>query len=87
MAPGKPLWTHGMTQKLGRNGIPVRTSRDAAPAALAADRPSPVLADVTGMHPHTALRWVAYARRDSAAYLAARAEDDAEERKEANCRT
>ncbi|MER5757095.1 hypothetical protein [Streptomyces sp. NPDC002088] len=30
---------------------------------------------MTGMHRHTALRWVAYARRDWAAYLAVRAED------------
>lgn len=75
MVPGKPISTHGMTQKLGRHGIPVRTARNAALAALAADLPSPILADVTGMHRHTALRWVAYARRDWAEYLAARAED------------
>ncbi|MFD9602671.1 hypothetical protein [Streptomyces sp. NPDC059970] len=49
-------------------------------AALAADLPSPILADVTGMHRHTALRWVAYARRDWAEYLAARAEDEANKR-------
>ncbi len=72
MVPGKPISTHGMTQKLGRHGIPVRTARN---AALAADLPSPILADVTGMHRHTALRWVAYAKRDWAEYLAARAED------------
>jgi hypothetical protein len=30
---------------------------------------------VTGMHRHTALRWVAYAWRDWAEYLADRAED------------
>ncbi|MFH7595255.1 hypothetical protein WDV06_09130 [Streptomyces racemochromogenes] len=30
---------------------------------------------MTGMHRHTALRWVAYARRDRAEYLAARAEE------------
>ncbi|MGW1882520.1 hypothetical protein [Streptomyces sp. NPDC001970] len=30
---------------------------------------------MTGMHRHTALRWVASARRDWAQYLAARAED------------
>ncbi|MER0478002.1 hypothetical protein ABR737_06535 [Streptomyces sp. Edi2] len=70
-----------MTQKLGRHGIPVRTARNAALAALAADLPSPILADVTGMHRHTALRWVAYARRDWAEYLAARAEDEANKRK------
>ncbi|EGE43793.1 XRE family transcriptional regulator [Streptomyces sp. SID4928] len=73
MVPGKPISTHGMTQKLNRYSIPVRTARNAALAALAADLPSPILADVTGMHRHTALRWVAYARRDWAEYLAARA--------------
>ena len=78
MVPGKPTSTHGMTQKLGRHGIKVRTARN---AALAADLPSPILADLTGMHRHTAIRWVLYARRDWAEYLAARAEDEAEERK------
>ncbi|WP_280700243.1 hypothetical protein [Kitasatospora sp. GP82] len=32
-------------------------------------------ADLTGMHRHTAIRWVAYARRNLAEYLAARAEE------------
>ncbi|WP_236680683.1 hypothetical protein [Streptomyces siderophoricus] len=45
-----------MTQKLNRYGILVRTARNAAPAARAADLPSSILADVTGMHRHTALR-------------------------------
>ncbi|MFF0572148.1 hypothetical protein ACFYT7_31555 [Streptomyces sp. NPDC004041] len=75
MVPGKPISTHGMTQKLNGHGIRVRTARNAALAALAADLPSPVLADVTGMHRHTVLRWVTYARRDWAEYLAARAEE------------
>jgi hypothetical protein len=75
MVPGKPISTHGMTQKLNRHGILVRTARNGALAALAADLPSPILADVTGMHRHIALRWVAYARRDWAEYLAARAEE------------
>ncbi|MEW1900180.1 hypothetical protein ACIOEG_32420, partial [Streptomyces albidoflavus] len=70
----KPISTHGMTQKLNRHGIMVRSARNSALAALAADLPSPILADVTGMHRHTALRWVAYARRDWAEYLAARME-------------
>ncbi|MFD7537616.1 hypothetical protein [Streptomyces sp. NPDC059819] len=73
MVPGKPISTHAMTQKLGRHGITVRAARNAALAALAADLPSPILADLTGMHRHTAIRWVAYARRDWAEYLAARA--------------
>ncbi|MGW5819416.1 hypothetical protein [Streptomyces noursei] len=53
-----------MTQKLNRHGIPVRTAHNAALAALAADLPSPILADVTGTRRHIALRWGAYARRD-----------------------
>ncbi len=56
MVPGNPISTHGMTQKLNRYGILVRTARNAAPAARAADLPSSILADVTGMHRHTALR-------------------------------
>jgi len=74
----KPISTHGMTQKLGRDGIPVSTARNTALVALAADLPSPILVDVTGMHCHTALRWVAYAKRDWAEYLAARTEDQQE---------
>lgn len=73
MVPGKPISIPGMTQKLNRHGVPVRTARNAALAALAADLPSPILADVTGTRRHIALRWVAYARRDWAEYLAARA--------------
>lgn len=64
MGPGRSISTHGMTQKLNRCGIPVRTARNGAPAALGADLPSPILADVTGMHRHTALRRVAHAGRD-----------------------
>ena len=79
MVPGKPISTHGMTQKLGRHGIKGRSART---AALAADLPSPILADLTGMHRHTAIRWVLYAGRDWAEYLAARVEEEANERKE-----
>ncbi|MEU9214368.1 hypothetical protein AB0D27_42470 [Streptomyces sp. NPDC048415] len=86
MVPGKPISTHGMTQKLGRHGITVRTARNAALAALAADLPSPILADLAGMHRHTALRWVAYARRDWAEYLAVRAEDQKEPPATGGCR-
>ncbi|MEV6058160.1 hypothetical protein [Streptomyces sp. NPDC052107] len=78
LVPGKPTSTHAMTQKLNRHGISVRAARNSALAALAADLPSPILADLTGIHRHTAIRWVAYARRDWAEYLAARAEDQRE---------
>ncbi len=78
LVPGKPISTHAMTRKLNRHGISVRAARNSALAALAADLPSPILADLTGMHRHTAIRWVAYARRDWAEYLAARGEDQRE---------
>ncbi|MGW2544810.1 XRE family transcriptional regulator [Kitasatospora sp. NPDC001574] len=81
LVPGKPISTHAMTQKLNRHGISVRAARNSALAALAADLPSPILADLTGMHRHTAIRWVTYARRDWAEYLAARAEDQQEGRR------
>jgi hypothetical protein len=44
--------------------------REAALAALAADLPAAILADLLGMHRNTAVRWVTYARRDWAGYLA-----------------
>jgi hypothetical protein len=72
MVPGQPISTHAMTQKLGRDGITVRAARNGALAALAADLPAAILADLLGIHRHTAVRWVAYARRDWAEYLAAR---------------
>lgn len=75
MVPGKPIATHAMTQKLARHGITVRAARNAALAALATDLPSSILADLTGMHRHTALRWVALARRGWSDYLADRIAD------------
>ena len=75
MVPGKPISTHGMTQKLGRHGITVRAARNAALAALATDLPAAILADLLGMHVTTAVRWVTYARRDWADYLAVRTAD------------
>lgn len=53
-----------------------RTARNGALADVATDLPSPIFADVTGMHGHTALRWVANARRDRAECPAARAADE-----------
>jgi hypothetical protein len=39
--------------------------------ALAADLPAAIIADLLGMHVNTAIRWVRYAGRDWADYLAA----------------
>jgi hypothetical protein len=46
-------------------------------AALAADLPAAVMADLLGMHVTTAVLWVNYARRDWADYLAARPAEQA----------
>ena len=64
LVPGQPIANHALTTRLSRHGINVRTARNGALAALAADLPAPVLADLLGMHIHTAIRWVGYARGD-----------------------
>ncbi len=73
--PGQPIDNHSLTNRLNRHGISARPARNGALAALATDLPAAILADLLGMHVHTAVRWVTYARRDWADYLAARAED------------
>lgn len=50
-----------------------RPARNGALMALAADLPAAIIADLLGMHINTAIRWVRYAGRDWADYLAARA--------------
>ena len=70
--PGQPLDLHSLNNQLNRYGIGARPARNGALAALAADLPAAVLADFLGIHVNTAVRWVTYARRDWAAYLAAR---------------
>ena len=73
LVPGQPIANHALTTRLGRHGINVRIARNGALAALAADLPAAVLADLLGMHVHTAVRWVKYVGRDWADYIAARA--------------
>jgi hypothetical protein len=80
--PGQPIANHALTTRLGRYGISVRPARNGALAALAADLPAAILADLLGMHVNTAVRWVTYARRDWADYLAARAADQGAHRPE-----
>jgi hypothetical protein len=71
--PGQPLDGHSLTNLLNRHGISARPARNGALAALAADLPAAILADLLGLHVNTAVRWVIYARRDWADYLAIRA--------------
>jgi len=64
LVPGQPIATHALTTRLARHGINVRIARNGALAALAADLPAAVLADLLGMHINTAVRWVKYVGRD-----------------------
>ncbi|WP_156370935.1 XRE family transcriptional regulator [Nocardia arizonensis] len=77
LVPGQPIANHALTTRLARYGIRVRTARNGALAALAADLPAAVLADLLGMHINTAIRWVDYAGGDWTDYLAARAAERA----------
>ncbi len=77
LAPGQPISANGLQRKLGKHGISIRVSRSTALVSLAADLPAPVLADLLGMHPGTAVRWARLAQRDWTDYLAARAADQA----------
>ena len=49
-----------------------RTARNATLIGLASELPPPVLADLLGMHPTTAVRWANLASRDWHTYLATR---------------
>jgi hypothetical protein len=73
LVPGQPIANHALTTRLARHDINVRIARNGALAALAADLPAAVLADLLGMHINTAVRWVNYVGRDWADYIAARA--------------
>lgn len=71
--PGQPIDNHSLTNRLNHHGISTRPARNGALAALASELPAAILADLLGMHIHTAVRWVTYAQRDWADYLAAKA--------------
>ncbi|MER5793260.1 hypothetical protein [Streptomyces sp. NPDC001980] len=73
--PGHPLSRKAFNDQLVRQGIQTRPARTAALIALAAELPAPVLADLLGVHIHTALKWAHHAQRDWSSYLVARAAD------------
>lgn len=73
--PGRPLSEERLRTKLREYGIGARPARNAALIGLAADLPAQVLADLLDLHPTTAVRWTARARRDWITYLAARTAD------------
>lgn len=79
--PGARRGTHrdsgNLTKRLNTElGIFVRPARGAALCDLAADLPSPVLADLLGVSASAAARWTALAARDWTTYIARRTHSD-----------
>ena len=70
---GRHLATENIRSGLVARGIHPSDSRKAALFQLAAEIPSPVLADLLGLAPTTATRWAALAARDWSSYTAMRA--------------
>ncbi|WP_328399852.1 hypothetical protein [Nocardia sp. NBC_00403] len=58
--------------RLNQHGITPHASRNTALLTLATELPAAVLADLLGLHPGTAVRWVRIAKRDWHTYLAER---------------
>ena len=53
-----------------QRGIQPQAARNAAMFQLAANMPTPILAEILGLAPHTATRWAALASRDWSLYTA-----------------
>jgi hypothetical protein len=75
LSPGLPVGNTYLQSKLLRYGISSRSGRNTALVDLAADLPSPVVADLFGLHINTAVRWAKLATRDWTAYVAERTAD------------
>jgi hypothetical protein len=56
--PGRPLSEARMSKRLRALGLPLRAARSTTLLHLAARVPAPILADLLGLHPHTASAWV-----------------------------
>jgi hypothetical protein len=70
--PGRPATPGHFGHRLVGHGIDVRASRNTALVALADDLPAPVLAQILGIHIHTAERWAQVAGTNWTAYLETR---------------
>lgn len=70
--PDRPVNAGLFGKRLKRAGITVRGGRNTAFLGLAAELPSPVLADMLAVDITTATRWATYAKRDWVAYVASR---------------
>ncbi len=72
LSPGRPLSSEGLTAKLRDLGIQTTPARNSALISLAAQLPSPVLADLLGLHDQTSVRWARLASHDWQTYVASR---------------
>ena len=70
--PGRPLQTENVRAQLVELGIKPRDSRTTALFQLAAAIPAPVLAELIGIAPNTAVRWAALTSRSWSGYIAQR---------------
>ena len=73
--PGRHLVTENIRSQLVERGIQPSTARKAAMFQLAAEIPTPILADILGLAPTTTVRWAALAARDWSQYTAMRRQD------------
>ena len=73
--PGKYLATENIRSQLVARGIQPNSARKAAMFQLAGEIPTPILAEILGLSPHTATRWAALAARDWSQYTAIRHHD------------
>lgn len=71
--PGRPLVTENVRAQLVARGIKPYDNRKAALLQLAAEVPTPLLADMLGIDENTAVRWAALAGRSWNGYIAQRA--------------
>jgi hypothetical protein len=73
--PGRPISASRLAERLRAIGIPTRAARRAALTDLAAQLPAAVLADLLGLHPTTAVKWMNQAGADWSRYAAELARD------------
>jgi integrase len=73
--PTRPASQSQLQGRLRRHGITAAAGRNTARAALASRLPASILADLTGIHIHTAVAWNRLTGRDWTEYVALRAED------------
>ncbi|TDE02800.1 hypothetical protein [Jiangella asiatica] len=71
--PRQPGPTENIRSQLVARGIKTHDSRKAALFQLAAEVPTPILADLLGIHTTPAVAWATLAARDWSGYLAERA--------------